>query len=121
MQVESRAHASSSYRYSGYDCIVGRPWLKKHNPHSNWRKNRLMIAKNGMKYGLDARKDPCAGKGQHVKLFSAKLLCRIVNGKYKTVSVTLQAIENNPAPRYGTRSKSWESLLENYKMVFPDE
>jgi hypothetical protein len=35
--------------------------------------------------------------------------------------VTLQAIENNSAPRNGTLSKRWESLLENYKMVFPDE
>jgi Retroviral aspartyl protease len=45
-----------------YDCIVGRPWLDKYNPHVNWRKNRLMIVKNGRRYDLDARKDPCVGK-----------------------------------------------------------
>jgi Retroviral aspartyl protease len=63
---------------TAYDCIVGRPWLNNHNPQINWRKNRLMIAKNGMKYDLDARKDPCVGKGKHVKLLSAKQLCRMV-------------------------------------------
>jgi hypothetical protein len=28
---------------------------------------------------------------------------------------------NNSAPRNGTLAKRWESLLENFKMVFPDE
>jgi hypothetical protein len=106
---------------TAYDCIVGRPWLDKHNPHINWRKNRLMIAKNGMKYDLEARKHPCVGKGKHVKLLSAKQLCRMVKGKSKTILVTLQAIERNSAPRNETLSKRWESLLENFKMVFPDE
>jgi hypothetical protein len=106
---------------TAYDCIVGRPWLNKHNPHINWRKNRMMIAKNGMKYDLDARKDPCVGKGKHVKLLSAKQLCRMVKGKSKTVLVTLQAIEKNSAPRNGTLSKRWEHILEMYKMVFLDE
>jgi gag-polyprotein putative aspartyl protease len=63
---------------TAYDCIVGRPWLEKHNPHVNWRKNRLMIVKNGRWYDLDARKEPCMGKGKHVKLLSAKQLCRMV-------------------------------------------
>jgi hypothetical protein len=103
---------------TAYDCIVGRPWLDKHNPHVNWRKNRLMIVKNGRRYNLDARKDPCVGKGKHVKLLSAKHLCSMVKGKSKTVLVTLQAIEKNSAPRNGTFSKRCESLLENYKMVF---
>jgi hypothetical protein len=80
-----------------------------------------MIAKNGVKYDLDARKDPCVGKGKHVKLLSAKQLCRMVKGKSKTILVTLQAIGKNSAPRNGTLSKRWESFLENYKMVFPDE
>jgi hypothetical protein len=106
---------------SAYDCVVGRPWLEKHNPLIDWRKNRLMIAKNGRRYDLDARKDPCVGKGKHVKLHLAKQLCRMVKGKYRTVLVTLQAIEKNSAPRNGILSKRWESLLENYKTVFPDE
>jgi hypothetical protein len=45
----------------------------------------------------------------------------MVKGKSKTILVTLQAIEKNSAPRNGTLSKRWESLLENYKMAFPDE
>jgi hypothetical protein len=49
---------------AAYNYIVGWPWLKKHNPRINWRKNRLMIAKNRMKYDIDARKDPCVGKGK---------------------------------------------------------
>jgi hypothetical protein len=77
-----------------------------------------MIINNGMKYDLDARKDPCVGKGKDVKLLSAKQLCRMVKGKSKTILVTLQAIEKNSAPRTGTLSKRWECLLENYKMVF---
>jgi hypothetical protein len=80
-----------------------------------------MIVKNGRRYDLDARKDPRVGKGKHVKLLSAKQMCRMVKGKSKTVLGTLQAIENNSAPRNGALSKRWESLLENYKMVFPDE
>jgi hypothetical protein len=78
---------------SAYDCILGRPWLDKHNPHVNWRNNRLMIVKNGSRYDLDARKYPCVGKGKHVKLLSATQLCRMVKGKSKTVLVTLQALE----------------------------
>jgi hypothetical protein len=66
-----------------------------------------MIAKNGRKYGLDARRYPCVGKGKHVKLLAAKQLCRMVNGKSKTILVTLQAIEKNSAPRNGTLSKRW--------------
>jgi hypothetical protein len=80
-----------------------------------------MIVKNGRRYDLDARKGPCVGKGKHVKLLLAKQLCRMVKGKSKTVLVTLQAIEKNCPPRNGTLSKRWESLLENNKMVFPDE
>jgi Reverse transcriptase (RNA-dependent DNA polymerase) len=80
-----------------------------------------MIAKNGIKYNLDARKDPWVGKGKHVKLLSAKQLCRMVKGKSKTILVTLEAIEKNSAPRNETISKRWVSLLGNYKMVFPDE
>jgi hypothetical protein len=106
---------------TAYDCIVGRPWLNKHNPHIHWRKNRLMIAKNGMRYDLDARKVPCVGKGKHMKLLSAKQLCRMVKGKSKTILVTLQAIGNNSALSNGTLSKRWERLLEKYKMVFTDE
>jgi hypothetical protein len=106
---------------TAYDCIVGRPWINKHNPNINWRKNRLMISKNGMKYNLDARKDPCVGKWKHVKLLSAKQLFRMVEGKSIPVLVTQQAIEKNSAPRNGTLSKRWESLLDNYTMVFPDE
>jgi hypothetical protein len=40
---------------TAYDCIVGRRLFNKHNPHINWRKNRFMIAKNGMKYDLGSR------------------------------------------------------------------
>jgi Reverse transcriptase (RNA-dependent DNA polymerase) len=100
---------------------VGRSWLEPHNPRINWRKNRLMIAKKESRYDLYARKDPCVGKGKHVKLLSDKQLCRMVKGKSKTVFATLQAIERNSAPRNGTLSKRWESILEKYKMVFPDE
>jgi hypothetical protein len=56
-----------------------------------------------------------------MKLISAKQLCRMIKGKSKTILVTLQAIEKNSAPRNGTLSKRWESLLENYKMVFLDD
>jgi hypothetical protein len=80
-----------------------------------------MIANNGTKYDLDARKDPCVGKGKQVKLLSAKQLSRMVKGKSKTILVNLQDIEKNSAPRNATLSKRWESLLENYKMVVPDE
>jgi hypothetical protein len=106
---------------TAYDCIVGRPWFNKHNPHISWRENRVMMAKNRMKDDLDARKYPCVGNGKHVKLLSAQQLCRMVEGKSKTILVTLQAIEKNSAPRNGTLSKRWESPLETYKMVFPDE
>jgi hypothetical protein len=106
---------------TAYDSFVGRPWLDKHNPPVNWSKNRLMIVKNGMRYDLGAKKDPCVGKGKHVKLLSAKQLCRMVKGKSKTVLVAVQAIEKSSAPRNGTLSKRWESLLENCKMVLPDE
>jgi hypothetical protein len=68
-------------KIAAYDCIVGRPWLDRHNPHVNWRKNRLMIVKNGSRYDLDARKYPFVGKGKHVKLLSAKQLRRMVKGK----------------------------------------
>jgi Retroviral aspartyl protease len=84
---------------TAYDCIVGLPWLDRHNPHVNWRKNRLMIVKNGRRYDLDARKDPCVSKWKNVKLLSAKQLCRMVKGNSKTILVTLQAIEKNSAPR----------------------
>jgi hypothetical protein len=57
---------------TAYNCIVGRPWLNKHNPHINWRKNRLMIEKNGRKHDLDARKDPCVGNEKHGKLLADK-------------------------------------------------
>jgi hypothetical protein len=56
-----------------------------------------------------------------VKLLSAKQLCRMVKGKSKPILVTLQAIGKNSAPRNGTLSERWESLLEKYKMLFPDE
>jgi hypothetical protein len=80
-----------------------------------------MILKNGMRYDLDARKDPFVGKGKRVKLLSAKQLRRMVEGKSETILVTLQAIEKNSALRNETLSKCWENLLENYKMAFPDE
>jgi Retroviral aspartyl protease len=34
---------------TAHNCILGRLWPNKHNPHINWHKNRLMIAKNRMK------------------------------------------------------------------------
>jgi hypothetical protein len=101
-----------------YDCIVGRPWLDKHNPHVNWRKSRLMIVEDGRRYDLDARNDPCVGNGKHVKLLSAKKLCRMVKGKSKTVLVTLQAIENNSARRNGTLSKRWKVLSRTSRWCF---
>jgi hypothetical protein len=60
------------------------------------------------------------GQGENVKLLLAKQLCRMVKGKSKTVLFTLQAIESNSAPRNGTLYKLWESLLDNYNLVFPD-
>jgi hypothetical protein len=90
---------SSRYRDSSLRLYRGTAVAYKHNPRINWRKNRLMIAKIGRRYDLDARKDPCVGKGKHVKLLSAKQLCRMVKGKSKTILVTLQAIEKNSAPR----------------------
>jgi hypothetical protein len=77
-----------------------------------------MIAKNGMKYNLDARKHPCMGKGKHVKLLSAKQLCRMVTGKSKTVLVTLQAIKKDfCAEKWNTLQTLGKSSREVYDGV----
>ena len=40
----------------GYDAILGKPWLDKHNPAIDWKSTWMTVSRNGKTFVMQQRK-----------------------------------------------------------------
>ena len=77
----------------GYDAILGKPWLDKHNPTIDWKKHMVSVHKNGKTFVMQQRKPAIPSHAQRsaqdVKrdLLSAKQMQRLMRKKQGTFFV----------------------------------
>ena len=77
----------------GYDAILGKPWLDKHNPTIDWKKHMVSVHKNGKTFVMQQRKPAAPSHAQRsaqdVKrdLLSAKQMQRLMRKKQGTFFV----------------------------------
>lgn len=119
----------------GYDAILGKPWLDKHNPSINWQTHTVTIGKRGRKVILQqkrpAQPPPSPQRSaQDVKsdLLSAKQMKRLMRKQQGTFFVAyvrevedLQAVaESGNQPAQASPSPA-DPLLQEFRDVFPDD
>jgi hypothetical protein len=105
-----------------YDCILGRPWLSRFNPHINWRKDRLLIAYDGQRHEMDANVDPSRQGRKAAELMSQRQLNRSIRAKDKIYALSVNSgLRAEPTELDSALEPQWKEMLGKYSNVFPAE
>lgn len=104
---------------SGYDAVLGRPWLYRHNPAINWRQQVMEISNEGDSYII--RKSitfPSANPKLEPQL-SEFLNSRQV--KDLKEFFILSVVEKTASPNGAPIPPPIAALVNDYRDIFPDE
>src|SRR3954447_2955244 len=97
----------------GNDVILGKPWLRKHNPHINWRQNKITFPDN----------HDVIQKNNATNLGMAQILAIQVNKivKQGEIAFLLMIKDEQHAKELLTNDDKIQDLLKEYQDIFPDD
>src|SRR3954471_6297466 len=101
----------------GNDVILGKPWLRKHNPHINWRRNKITFPYN---HNIIQKNTT---PPHNTNLNIAQILAIQVNKMVKQgeVAFLLMIKDEQHAKELLTDDDKIQDLLKEYYDIFPDD
>lgn len=106
-------------KLSGYDLILGKPWLTRMNPHIDWEKNIVSFTYRGKHIVLSS--PPTDPSSVSAKLLSHMQLKKSLRKNAQLFLVHVKEVDADndvPAP---SLPPGMQSLLDEYQDVFPDD
>src|SRR3954467_13386215 len=102
----------------GNDVILGKPWLRKHNPHIDWRQNKITFPDN-----RDIIQKNVTLLSPTTNLDIAQILAIQVNKVVKQgeVAFLLLIKDEKHAKELLTNDDKIQDLLKEYQDIFPDD
>jgi hypothetical protein len=103
---------------SGYDVILGIPWLKRHNPVINWDTSKVVVSSNGNQCELPLHSDI---DPPVLEVISALLAKRDMTKGEQMYLALVKVVEQNSAGNKVTVDPDAEKIVSEFKDVFPDD
>ena len=103
---------------SGYDAILGTPWLASNNPNIDWQAGTITFSHNGERITLAPPTEP-PGTKEPIILSAIQLAKHIRRGS--PLGIALVREIQTAAPTAGKHSKIAVKLLQEFSDVFPDK
>src|SRR4051812_23167114 len=100
----------------GNDVILGKPWLRKHNPNIDWKKNEIII--QGINKKVTLEKDP-APRPPTIPQISVIQANKAI--KHGEMAFLLLIKDEQHAKEILTDDKKLQELLQEYQDTFPSE
>src|SRR4051794_18154557 len=102
----------------GNDVILGKPWLRKHNPHIDWRKNKITFSDN-----YDIIQKNVTLPPNTTNLDITQISAIQVNKAVKQDEVTFLLLikDEKHAKELLTNDDKIQDLLKEHHDIFPDD
>src|SRR4051812_48194757 len=100
----------------GNDVILGKPWLRKHNPHIDWRQNRITLGDTSIQKNV-------ISSNNLANLNIAQISAIQVNKAVKQgeIAFLLMIKDEEHAKELLTSDEKIQNLLKEYQDIFPDD
>src|SRR3954467_5213615 len=100
----------------GNDVILGKPWLRKHNPHIDWRQNRITLKDTSIQKNVTSSNNLA---NLDIAQISAIQVNKVV--KQGEIAFLLMIKDEEHAKELLTSYEKIQNLLKEYQDIFPDD